>query len=137
METPLRGFAPEVMRTFLAHEWRGNVRELEKLVKRMVVLADEGDTLGMDLLPAELRDAKPADPAPAAPRRGDFGAAEPAGPAASRTLRSNVSELEKQMIAGALARHRGNKARVARELGVSYPTLLNRIRAYRLEEQAG
>jgi len=41
------------------------------------------------------------------------------------------------MIAGALARHRGNKARVARELGVSYPTLLNRIRAYRLEEQAG
>jgi len=91
----------------------------------------------MDLLPAELRDAKPADPAPAAPRRGDFGAAEPVGPAASRTLRSNVSELEKQMIAGALARHRGNKARVARELGVSYPTLLNRIRAYRLEEQAG
>ena len=33
------------MRAFLEHEWRGNVRELEKTVKRLVVLADEGETL--------------------------------------------------------------------------------------------
>lgn len=135
MEKPLRGFSPDVMRTFLAHEWRGNVRELEKLVKRMVVLADDGDMLDMDLLPVELRDVKPAERAPAPAARAVPGPAEPAATPANRTLRSNVSELERQMIAGALARHRGNKARVARELGVSYPTLLSRIRSYRLEEQ--
>lgn len=131
MDKPLRGFAPEVMRTFLAHEWRGNVRELEKLVKRMVVLADEGDTLGLDLLPPELADARPAGVAPLPVERAP---AAPAAAAASRTLRSNITELERQLIAGALARHRGNKARVARELGVSYPTLLSRIRAFGLEE---
>ena len=48
----LRGFTPEVMRLFLASEWRGNVRELEKTVKRMVVLAEDGDALGLELLPA-------------------------------------------------------------------------------------
>jgi transcriptional regulator with PAS, ATPase and Fis domain len=131
MDKPLRGLSPDVMRLFLAHEWRGNVRELEKVVKRMVVLADEGNTLGIDLLPTDMLDGSgPLVPPPS------FESAQASAPARSsgRTLRSNVSELERQMIAGALARHRGNKARVARELGVSYPTLLSRIRAYRLEE---
>lgn len=135
MDKPLRGFAPEVMRQFLAHEWRGNVRELEKLVKRMVVLADDGDVLGADLLPAEMRDLAAARPAPPAAAPGTAGGGERPAGAPDRTLRSSVSELERQMIADALGRHRGNKAKVARELGVSYPTLLGRIRAYRLEEQ--
>jgi len=131
MEKPLRGFAPEVMRTFMAHEWRGNVRELEKLVKRMVVLADDGDALGMGLLPPELQDVKASAPPPVAASRGERESAARDLPAASRTLRSNVSELERQLIADALARHRGNKARVARELGVSYPTLLSRTFTHR------
>jgi len=45
----------------------------------------------------------------------------------------SVSELEKKLIAEALEQFHGNKARVARELGLSYPTLLSRIRAYGLE----
>jgi len=133
MEKPLRGFTPDVMRKLLAHDWRGNVRELEKLVKRMVVLADDGHSLGADLLPPELRDLKAAPPE----RDTESGPSSGPLPGADRTLKSNVTELEKQMIASALARHRGNKARVARELGVSYPTLLGRIRAYGLEEQPG
>src|SRR5206468_9345744 len=59
MEKGVRGFAPDVMRLFLASEWRGNVRELEKTVKRMVVLADDGDVLGVDLLRGELREERP------------------------------------------------------------------------------
>src|SRR5215831_13601920 len=55
MDKPLRGFSPEVVQLFLAHEWRGNVRELEKTVKRMVVLADEGESLDASLLPHEMR----------------------------------------------------------------------------------
>jgi DNA-binding NtrC family response regulator len=136
MDKPVRGFAPEVVRLFLENEWRGNVRELEKTVKRMVVLADDGDTLGLDLLPAEMREAQAATrghigiPGHVANGRGrDDGAS--AG--RSRTLRSSVSELERQVIAEALERFHGNKARVARELGLSYPTLLGRIRTYGLE----
>ena len=137
MDKSVRGFAPEVMRIFLEHDWRGNVRELEKTVKRMIVLADDGAALGPDLLPAELRELKPhplhADAAaahdtpqsPASPLR--------VRPSPGRTLRSTVSELERQVIAEALDRHHGNKAGVARELGLSYPTLLGRIRVFGLE----
>ena len=123
MDKAVRGFAPEVTRLLLAHEWRGNVRELEKTVKRMLVLADEGALLGPDLLPPELREPAPgAGPA-------DGGAA--AGP----TLRSKVSELERRVIFEALERHRWNRAKVARELGLSYPTLLARIKVLKLERR--
>ncbi|MBI3540474.1 MAG: sigma 54-interacting transcriptional regulator [Candidatus Eisenbacteria bacterium] len=121
MEKPIRGFAPEVVRTFLGCEWRGNVRELEKTVKRMVVLADEGDTLSLALLPAELRER-----AEAAPER-----------SVGHVLRSNVAQLERRMIAESLERCRWNKARAARELGLSYPTLLSKIRTLKIERRRG
>jgi transcriptional regulator with PAS, ATPase and Fis domain len=43
--------------------------------------------------------------------------------------------LERRMISEALDRHRWNKAKVARELGLSYPTLLARIRTLELERR--
>jgi transcriptional regulator with PAS, ATPase and Fis domain len=119
MERELKGFAPEVLRAFLDYEWRGNVRELEKTVKRMVVLAEDGDTLGVELLPPDMREH-------AAPLREGT---------ASKSLRSNVSMLERRMIEEALDRNRWNKARVARELGLSYPTLLAKIRTFKLERR--
>ncbi len=122
MDKRVRGFAPEVMQRFVEGEWRGNVRELEKTVKRMIVLADEGDTLGLALLPNEWRDASTPSPAIPAPPRGS-----------GRSLRVRVRDLERALIAEALQRHRGNKTKVAHELGLSYPTLLGRIRTYRLE----
>ena len=125
MEKSLRGFSPEVMQMFLAHEWRGNVRELDKIVKRMVVLADEGDVLGPELLPSEMRE----------PATRTVAATAGNGGAAGRSLRSNVSELERRMISEALDRHRWNKAKVARELGLSYPTLLARIRNLEIERR--
>ena len=51
------------------------------------------------------------------------------------SLRSNVSQLEKKMIAQALERHQWNKARTARELGLSYPTLLTKIRTFKIERR--
>ena len=125
MEKNVRGFSPDVMQMFLAHEWRGNVRELDKTVKRMVVLADEGDVLGPDLLPPEMRE----------PGGRAVATASGNGGGAGHTLRSNVSELERRMISEALDRHRWNKSKVARELGLSYPTLLARIRTLELERR--
>ena len=125
MEKSVGGFSPDVMQLFLAHEWRGNVRELDKTVKRMVVLADEGDVLGPELLPAEMRE----------PATRSVAATAGNGGTAGRSLRSNVSELERRMISEALDRHRWNKAKVARELGLSYPTLLARIRNLEIERR--
>jgi transcriptional regulator with GAF, ATPase, and Fis domain/tetratricopeptide (TPR) repeat protein len=130
MDKPIKGIDPEVMRLFLTHEWRGNVRELEKTVKRMVVLADEGDVLGASLLPPDMVDAaahevvRTREAMQPAPANGN-----------GRTLRTSISSLEKQMIGEALERNRWNKARAARELGLSYPTLLTKIRSLEIERR--
>ena len=79
MEKNIKGFSPDVMRMFLAHEWRGNVRELEKTVKRLVVLADDGACSAWLLPPRNAGGAA----------RADAGAADRRQPAS--TLRSNVS----------------------------------------------
>jgi transcriptional regulator with PAS, ATPase and Fis domain len=118
MGKPVTGFSSALMRVFLDHEWRGNVRELEKTVKRLVVLADDGEILEADLLPAEMSEGLK----PAPPRTN------------GRTLRTSVSDLERNMIREALERHGWNKARAARELGLSYPTLLAKVRTFHLAE---
>src|SRR5262249_56901854 len=97
-------------------------------------VADGGVVRGVELLPAELGEARPG-----APAAGPVAEAEPranggnGGPRGARSLRHSVSELERKLIVEALERYHGNKARVARELGLSYPTLLSRIRSYGLE----
>ena len=53
MNKKIDGFSPEVFSRFYAYDWPGNIRELENVVERMVVLADS-PVIGRDLLPAEL-----------------------------------------------------------------------------------
>ena len=119
MEKKVAGLDPRVLQVFLEYGWRGNVRELEKTLKRMIVLAEEGDTLGLDLLPPEMREAPAGEPEKAN----------------GHSLRSNISLLERKMIAEALERNRWNKARAARDLGLSYPTLLTKIRSLQIERR--
>jgi transcriptional regulator with GAF, ATPase, and Fis domain len=108
---------PEVIRAFAGLPWRGNVRELEKVVKRMVVLANEGEPLSLRLVPREL-----------------LAVAEetPDGPT---TLREEVAKVERRLINQALERHGWNKVQAARELSLSYPTLLQKIKLFQLDRR--
>jgi len=111
--------SPEVRRLFLELPWRGNVRELEKTIRRLVVLADEEMPVGMELLPPELQ------------------AVEPSGSlAAGTTLRDEVARTERRVIAEALRAAKWNKAKVARRLKVSYPCLLKKIKDHGLTPPA-
>jgi len=49
----ITGFAEDVMETFQSYRWIGNVRELENVLERSVVLA-RGDMITADLLPGNL-----------------------------------------------------------------------------------
>jgi transcriptional regulator with PAS, ATPase and Fis domain len=106
---------PEVQRVLLELPWRGNVRELEKTIRRLVVLADEELPVGPELLPVEIQVSAAEDLT-----------GEPS------TLREEVARTEKRVIGEALRAHRWNKARVARSLKISYPCLLKKIKDYNL-----
>jgi two-component system response regulator HydG len=48
-------FSPDVLEVFFRYRWPGNVRQLENLVERMVILS-QGDKIGLHSLPAEMLD---------------------------------------------------------------------------------
>ena len=104
-----------------AHRWPGNVRELENAIERACILTDT-----MTLEPRDLGLAPPGSGAAETLSGLDFSGT--LADANSRALRF----LETLKIREALSAHDGNKARAAETLGVSYKTLLTKIKEYDL-----
>ena len=114
----------EAVAALRAHSWPGNVRELENAIERACILAD-----APTLAPADLG-------LPVAGARGAAAAEKGADLDLSGSLNEAVervvSLVERRKIAGSLEAHGGNKTRAAEELGVSYKTLLTKIKDYNL-----
>jgi DNA-binding NtrC family response regulator len=110
----------ESIRALHTHGWPGNVRELENSIERACILAD-----GANLEPRDLGfGGEPARDAAA------FGF-DTSGSLSEATERA-VQMVERKKIADTLADQDGNKARAAEVLGVSYKTLLTKIKEYGL-----
>jgi DNA-binding NtrC family response regulator len=108
------------------HAWPGNVRELENAIERACILADTSTLAPRDLsLPA----ARAGETA--AQSLETFAEMDLSGSLAEATERA-VNFVERRKIAEALRAHDGNKTRAAETLGVSYKTLLTKIKEYEL-----
>ena len=103
------------------HRWPGNVRELENAIERACILADSAV-----LEPEDLGLAKTNIHAPEV-----FDDLDTGGTLAEVAERA-VRFVERRKIAEALGAHGGNKTRAAEALGVSYKTLLTKIKDYEL-----
>jgi PAS domain S-box-containing protein len=106
------GVAPEVMSVLLAHNYPGNVRELENLVEHAFVLCGNG-RIEPRHLPAEFTGAP--------------GAGGPAPRAV--TLDEGLRAAEARLILEALHRNRNNRLAAARELGLHKSSLFRKIKA--------
>ncbi len=111
LERPARGFTPAAIEGLRRYRWPGNIRELENLVQRAVILAP-GEWIDLAHLPIELR------PAPAAAIPSGL----PFGPDAT------LAEVERVWIRQMLERCAGNKSEAARRLGIDVSTLYRKLR---------
>jgi Nif-specific regulatory protein len=98
----------------VAYHWPGNIRELENCIEHAVLLSRDGVIHGRDLpptlqMPAQLR----MD--------------------ADGTLRSNVAQLERDMLVDALKRAGGNVSAAGRELGVGERIVRYKIRKFGID----
>jgi DNA-binding NtrC family response regulator len=104
--------SPEALNLMLSYWWEGNVRELENVIERAVVLAED-DMMTAKLLPAE------------------FFAGGSSGLAPSPLSLSEFAE--KRAIMEALRSTQGNKSQSAKILGFSRPTLDQKIQQYGID----
>jgi two-component system NtrC family response regulator len=101
----------------MSYPWPGNVRQLENVVQRMIVIAT-GETLDVQDLPAELRDADTAVEA----KENDF----------KGLSKEITSRTEKSRLLDALTEHAWNVTRTARAIGISRATLQNKMKKLNL-----
>ncbi len=98
---------PEAEQVLLAYAWPGNVRELENTMERVAILCD--DTVEPDDLPVT-----------------------PTGPARPVLFK----DIERRAIEDALRANQGNRAKTAKQLGISLRTLQYRLKDYGLTQRA-
>jgi transcriptional regulator with PAS, ATPase and Fis domain len=102
----IEGVAPEVMNILLAHDFPGNVRELQNILEHASILCRGGVILPR-CLPDYLQGAPPVGPGAAGPE-------------------DAMDALQKSLLLCALERHHGNRRAAAEELGIHPTTLWRR-----------
>ncbi|MCR4398863.1 MAG: sigma 54-interacting transcriptional regulator [Firmicutes bacterium] len=105
----------EALETLTLYDWPGNIRELRNVIERAVNLAD-----GEEITRRHLVLDSALSPASA--------------PVPGTGLRASLAEAERALLAEAVSRH-GSSRKVARALGVSHTTVLNKIRKYGLRRE--
>lgn len=105
----------ETMSLLERYHWPGNIRELENLIKRYVILGSE-DTIVSELLAHHEEHFDPEIPSADAPI------------ALKKVTRQAVRELEKRIIFKVLQANNWNRKKAARSLNISYRALLYKIR---------
>ncbi|ABK16704.1 sigma-54-dependent Fis family transcriptional regulator [Syntrophobacter fumaroxidans] len=105
------GITNAAMALLAGYDWPGNVREMENLVERMVIMADE-DEIGVNVLPPFLSEQMTGS--------------------GGETL-SRIEKMERKEILAALERNGWNQTRTAKELGITLRQIGYRVRKFGLD----
>ncbi len=107
---PLKGIDDDALKFLFSRQWKGNVRELENLIQRAVIVSQD-ELLRVEAFSSPGNKAKSNG-------KGEF-----------KTLK----EMEKEMIIKTLKATDGNRTKAAEVLGISVRTLRNKLNEYALE----
>jgi two-component system response regulator AtoC len=114
----LTDIAPPAMALLMKHTWPGNVRELENVIERAVVLAD-GSVILPEHLPPELG--------------ADTQRLQVENVFQGYSLKEAQRIVEEQLIIKALKETGGNRTQAAKLLEISHPSLLSKIKTYKID----
>ncbi len=112
-----KGISSEAMSAMMSYEWKGQVRELENVIERAVLLSDN-DYLLLEDLPSAIREVDHSETVPVNTGK----------------LDQAVQVFEKHHIQSMLKRTDGNKSEAARLLGIDPSTLYRKMERLGLSE---
>jgi len=110
----IKGVSKEALEILGKCKFKGNVRELENVIERAVLLGGSDTIKPEDLFPAYQNKTKKT--------AGEF------------KFTGTVDEMERKLILGTLERLDSNRTRAAKELGISIRTLRNKLKAYKSKD---
>jgi DNA-binding NtrC family response regulator len=114
-QSPVQQFPKDLMETFLRYDWPGNVRQLENVVKRYLILPDAD-------VSTELKAATPDTAAPV-----------PSASVSLKEVAGHAAEMaEKEVVLRVLEETNWNRKESARRLKISYKALRNKLKKWQL-----
>ncbi|MDB5036198.1 MAG: sigma-54-dependent Fis family transcriptional regulator [Chlorobi bacterium] len=111
MNKTFQGCSPGLLEALRKYGWPGNIRELQNIIERLVILSD-GPMLDETHLPKEVLQSPSGND-------GVIGAQD-----------KTLAEVERQYILGMLERYEGQKTIAAEKLGISTTTLWRKLKEY-------
>ncbi len=119
--------SPATIEALAAFDWTGNVRQLRNCLERAVLLADNGMITPRELPPEiAFRMEKPTVSV-------SYGAPIAASVGSFQNSTTNLRDVERQQIIGALEKTGWHRGKTAELLGISPSTLYRRLREYDLD----
>ena len=119
------GFSAEALSCMKRYSWPGNVSEMRNEIERMLVMGEPNGLLGADLLSAKVLMATSPGTEDDMQILGS----------ASGTLKERIEAIEARLLRETLIRHRWNKSKASRELGLSRVGLRGKMQRYHLEKK--
>jgi two-component system response regulator AtoC len=120
-------FSDKMMEAFSQHDWSGNVRELENVIQRFVVLGNEKAILE-ELTPAIQEDS-------VLEKKKKMVAAREVWPSLKEVHQEAIKEAEYEVILKALEMTNWNRKKAADKLNISYKALLYKIKETGLDKR--
>ncbi len=122
------GLSDETLAALARYSWPGNIRELQNELQRLLIMSPEDGKIPASMLSPRISGAASASALPeeAASLGGIVGM--------GGSLRDRIDLLEENILRETLIRHRWNKSRAARELGLSRVGLRLKLQRYGLEK---
>ncbi|NOQ85518.1 MAG: response regulator [Deltaproteobacteria bacterium] len=112
-----KNISSAALNILVEYDWQGNIRELENAIERAVILS-EGSRIEVSALPPDIRKLK-------APREQEVVNDE-------YSIKRIHLIMEEQLIKKALDKTKGNRTQAARLLEISHPSLLSKMKEFRL-----
>lgn len=106
---PLPDFDTKALEKLMSHHYPGNVRELQYIIERAVIMADDNVLQAKDLIFSPIESAVSADTEPS---------------------ETTLSAVEKNTILKVIEKHNGNITKAAKELGLTRTALYRRLSKY-------
>jgi two-component system, NtrC family, response regulator AtoC len=120
LQKDIEGLSSEAMPILMGYSWPGNIRELENVIERALLLA-KGRWITPEDLPSHIST--------------ESSYTSSLLPEANLSIRKASNRLERDLIKKALELTGGNRTQASRILEISRPKLLAKIKAYHLDEK--
>jgi len=122
LNNPIEGINPEALNCLLNYNWQGNVRELENIIERAIVLTDSNQ-IQVENLPIEVQN--PREESRVSLLNDEL------------SIKKTSRYLEMDLIKKALHQTNGNHTHAAKLLEISHRALLYKIKEYGIKAKGG